>query len=108
MKNKIDEIQAWRDAQAKQLEEDTKGMTSLDRVHGVLQIHHIEGILKGLDIALNILRKDEPKDNRTVEDCIHYDCAQGRHKCTNTEVISNKCKGICVKFTPYPKKEATT
>ena len=57
MKSKIKEVQDWRDAQAKQLAEDTKGMTSLDRIHGVLQIHHIEGIIKGLDIALNILNK---------------------------------------------------
>ncbi len=64
MKDKIDEIQAWRDAQAKQLEEDTKGMSSLERVQGALQLTHIDGILKGLDIALRILRKDEPKEEK--------------------------------------------
>jgi hypothetical protein len=57
MKKKIDEIQAYRDTQAKQLEEDTKGMTSIERVQNVTQIHHIDGILKGLDIALGILNK---------------------------------------------------
>jgi len=103
MKNKIDEIQAFRDAQAKQLAEDTKGMSSFERVQGALQLHHIDGILKGLDIALNILRKDEPKDERTIEDCIHYDCYQGRHKCTNPDIKSSKCQGVCVKFTPKKK-----
>lgn len=57
MEDKIKEIQDWRDAQQKQLDEDTKGMSSLERVQGVLQLHHIEGILKGLDIALRILNK---------------------------------------------------
>ena len=57
METKIKEIQDYRDAQQKQLDEDTKGMTSIERVHGVLQIHHIDGILKGLDIALRILNK---------------------------------------------------
>ena len=98
MEDKIKEIQDWRDAQQKQLDEDTKGMTSLDRVHGVLQIHHIEGILKGLDIALRILREGKPKDERTIEDCLYYDCCQGKHKCTNLEVKSNKCQGVCDKF----------
>jgi hypothetical protein len=57
MEDKIKEIQDWRDAQAKQLEEDTKGMTSIERVQGALQLTHIDGILKGLDIALRILKK---------------------------------------------------
>jgi hypothetical protein len=57
MEEKIKEVQAYRDAQAKQLEEDTKGMSSLERVQGALQLHHIDGILKGLDIALRILKK---------------------------------------------------
>lgn len=98
--DKIKAVQDWRDAQAQQLKEDTKDMSSLERVQGALQLHHIDGILKGLDIALNILRKDEPKDNRTIEDCIHYDCYQGRHKCTNSDVKSSKCQGVCDKFTP--------
>lgn len=57
MEEKIKEIQDYRDAQAKQLAEDTKGMSSLERVQGALQLHHIDGILKGLDIALRILKK---------------------------------------------------
>jgi hypothetical protein len=57
MEDKIKEVQDYRDAQAKQLEEDTKGMTSIERVQGALQLTHIDGILKGLDIALRILNK---------------------------------------------------
>lgn len=57
MNDKIKEVQDYRDAQAKQLEEDTKGMTSIERVQGALQLTHIDGILKGLDIALRILNK---------------------------------------------------
>lgn len=95
MEDKIKEIQDWRDAQAKQLEEDTKGMSSIERVHGALQLTHIDGILKGLDIALRILREGKPEDTRTVENCIHYDCAQGKHWCTTTLNPERNCKGIC-------------
>jgi hypothetical protein len=64
MKSKTQKVQEWRDAQKKQLEEDTKGMTSLDRIHGVLQIHHIEGIIKGLDVALNILNAPDEEEQK--------------------------------------------
>lgn len=57
MKNKINEIQAYRDAQEKQMEKDTEGWTAIQRVQNALQITHIDGILKGLDVALEILNK---------------------------------------------------
>ena len=98
MEEKIKEVQDWRDAQQKQLDEDTKGMSSIERVHGALQLTHIDGILKGLDIALRILRKPVEEvelDTKSVEKCKHYDCAQGRNWCTTTLNPDRKCKGVC-------------
>jgi hypothetical protein len=57
MKDKIKEVQDYRDAQQKQLDEDLKGWTSIDRVKHALQITKVESIIKGLDIALGILNK---------------------------------------------------
>jgi transcription elongation factor GreA-like protein len=34
-------------------------------------------------------------DNQSREQCFYYDEAQGRHKCTNDLVKSNKCNGVC-------------
>jgi len=38
---------------------------------------------------------DEIRDDRTREQCMYYDEAQGKHKCTNEMVKSNKCNGVC-------------
>jgi len=57
---KIVEIQAYRDEQQALLDESTKGFTAIQRVQNALKITEIEGILKGLDIAIGILKsKDE-------------------------------------------------
>ncbi len=96
MEEKIREIQNWRDELANQFEKDTKGMTSIDRLDNI----RINGIIKGLDIALCIL-KDKPNITiKFIDDCIYHDCAQGRHKCTNIKIKSNRCQGICNEFTP--------
>ena len=34
-------------------------------------------------------------DSQTRENCAYYDEAQGRHKCTNDLVKSNRCNGVC-------------
>lgn len=31
-------------------------------------------------------------------DCIHFDCAQGRNKCYNDKVKSNRCIADCGEF----------
>jgi len=33
-----------------------------------------------------------------VDDCMHYDLAQGRHKCTFIGFNTTTCKGICKDF----------
>jgi hypothetical protein len=55
----IKAVQDWRDEQAKQLEEDTKGMTSIERIQGIWSIAPIENKIAGLDIALRILNKNK-------------------------------------------------
>ena len=35
---------------------------------------------------------------KSVEKCVHYDCAQGRHKCCNEKVKSNRCLGVCSSY----------
>jgi len=37
-------------------------------------------------------------DNQTMEDCYYFDEAEGRHKCTNDLLKSNKCEGVCKHF----------
>lgn len=95
MEAKINEIQAYRDAQAKQLVGDIKGWSAEERTQNAVKIAKFEGIIEGLDSALNILRK---KPEKFVENCIFYDCYQGRNKCTHRETISNRCYGICVRY----------
>jgi len=34
-------------------------------------------------------------DSQSIESCIHYDEAQGRNKCSNPLVKTNKCLGVC-------------
>lgn len=46
------------------------------------------------DIERN--KKIEP--HNTIEDCIHYDEAQGRHKCVNSRRITNRCDDVCICF----------
>jgi len=53
---KFIEIKQYRDAQEAQYKADTKGMDTLTRIDNVIQLQYIEGILKGLDIALEILK----------------------------------------------------
>lgn len=55
LKDKIKKVQKYRDEQEEQLKLDTNGMSSFERVQNAMQITHIEGIIKGLDIALNQL-----------------------------------------------------
>lgn len=33
-----------------------------------------------------------------AEECRHFDCAQGRDKCTHSELNKARCSGICNKF----------
>lgn len=33
-----------------------------------------------------------------AEQCRHFDCAQGRNKCTHPQATISRCKGICEKF----------
>lgn len=47
----------------------------------------------GMDDVLEAI--DELRDGRTREQCAYYDEAQGRHKCTNEMVKSNRCEGVC-------------
>jgi hypothetical protein len=54
---KIKEVQDFRDAQEKVYREDTADWTSLERVQNVHYCSRIQNTLKGLDIALNILKK---------------------------------------------------
>jgi hypothetical protein len=34
-------------------------------------------------------------DSQEIENCVFYDEAQGRHKCTNPVVKSSRCHGVC-------------
>lgn len=34
-------------------------------------------------------------EKRLEDDCVYYDEAQGRHKCTNEMVKSHRCEGVC-------------
>jgi hypothetical protein len=54
---KIKEIQDYKDAQEKQYKEDTADWSSIDRINNIHYCSRIENILKGLNIALNILKK---------------------------------------------------
>jgi histidinol phosphatase-like PHP family hydrolase len=46
------------------------------------------------------LRKTPKTDNEfvDVDDCIHYDEAQGRHICTHPLVKGHRCYGLCGYF----------
>jgi hypothetical protein len=57
MEEKIKEIQAFRDAQQKQLDDDTEGWSAIDRINNIHFILQVEGKIKGLDIALKILNR---------------------------------------------------
>ena len=57
MEDKLKELKLLIDAQKLALENDTKEMTSIERVQNVLQIHGIEQYLKGLKKAYEILTK---------------------------------------------------
>jgi len=55
--DKIAAIQKIRDEQQEQTDLDLKGLTAVERIQLALPIVKIDGILKGLDIALEILNK---------------------------------------------------
>jgi len=49
--------------------------------------------------AENIRKANEVEiDEKSVEKCIHYDCAQGRHLCTTTLNKSYRCIGVCENY----------
>jgi hypothetical protein len=49
--------------------------------------------------AENIHKANEVEiDEKSVEKCKHYDCAQGRHWCTTTLNPERKCKGVCENY----------
>jgi hypothetical protein len=54
----------------------------------------VESGEKIYDEYLSQFQKEIP-DYRTVEKCINYDCAQGRHKCYSDNVVTHKCFGVC-------------
>jgi len=56
LKSKTTEIQQYRDEQQEALDDSIKGFTAIKRVQCALKITEIEGILKGLDIAIGILK----------------------------------------------------
>lgn len=39
-------------------------------------------------------------DSQSREDCMHFDEAQGRHKCVNPVVKSSWCNGVCKDYQP--------
>ena len=45
------------------------------------------------------LREDLMPD---ADNCVFYDEAQGRHKCTNPKVKSNRCHGMCNNYEDKP------
>jgi hypothetical protein len=57
LKDKTAEIQQYRDEQQEALADSTKGFTAIQRIHNAYKITEIEGILKGLDIAIGILKE---------------------------------------------------
>ena len=52
----LSQIKLYRKQQAEQLKKDTSKMTTLQTLDHAIQIEHINGILKGLDIATEILK----------------------------------------------------
>jgi len=45
-----------------------------------------------------IMESLREEDTRSKLNCVHYDCAQGRHYCHNSEVDADRCNGVCEKY----------
>jgi hypothetical protein len=51
-------------------------------------------------------QEKEEQPNSIINDCIHFDCCQGRYKCCNNKVKSNVCIGIkCGEYQGLNEKE---
>ena len=57
------------------------------------------------DIMYNLsaenIRKVNIIDNRSIEDCKHFDENQGRRKCTHPWGSVGRCTGVCENFETY-------
>jgi len=53
------------------------------------------------DDLMESLRNEPPQTRGSVEirvNCLYFDEAQGRHRCTNPIMDSNQCYGVCKNF----------
>jgi hypothetical protein len=71
------------------VEEIKNYIKSQDSLGDVMYFLNAENIRKANEVEI---------DEKSVEKCIHYDCAQGRHWCTTTLNPNRKCTGVCENY----------
>jgi len=75
------------------------GGTSDPMVQRNLMVHPVEIVGEVPDEKLTLdeinAEINHIENSRTIDKCRHYDCAQGRHKCTSPNVLGGKCLGGC-------------
>jgi len=55
-------------------------------------------VVVGRELSIEDIAEEISKpstDSQSREDCVHYDEAQGRHKCVNPVVKMTRCLGVC-------------
>lgn len=77
----------------------SEAMSVLNRESGFWwqdQLKHFENVVyPNLLKNGSVANAEDFLNQKSFEKCKHYDCCQGRNKCTNPKARKRKCSGIC-------------